>query len=175
MSSTSPRVPPSTRASAVAGQAAGEILRVDTLPAAFYGLDARPSWSGVGRLYVHGPSGNVAVGDISRYNDRNYPAQRLEVDGSALIHGRDDFALILDSMRYALDPAPQVVNLIPYFLYSISYILLLGPTPHTLYSSPYTLLVIPGILNPMPYIFLPCMWYLTPPSTRTRPLDQRSM
>ena len=139
MSSTSPRVPPSTRASAVAGQAAGEILRVDTLPAAFYGLDARPSWSGVGRLYVHGPSGNVAVGDISRYNDRNYPAQRLEVDGSALIHGRDDFALTLDSMRYALDPVPsrESYTLFPisYILYPISYILY--PIFYILYSISY--------------------------------------
>ena len=45
----------------------------------------------MGRLYVHGPSGNVAVGDISRYNDKDYPSQRLEVDGSSLLHGSVTF------------------------------------------------------------------------------------
>jgi hypothetical protein len=64
---------------------------VDTLPDAFYGLDARPSWNAMGRFYVHGPSGNVAVGDISVYNDDNYPTSRLEVDGSALLHGSVTF------------------------------------------------------------------------------------
>jgi len=71
----------------VAGQSAGEILRVDVLPPSFYGLDARPNWNAMGRLYVHGPSGNVAVGDISKYNDTSAPAQRLEVDGTSLLHG----------------------------------------------------------------------------------------
>ena len=64
---------------------------MDTLPPTFYGLDARPSWNAMGRLYVHGPSGNVAVGDISRYNDKSYPSQRLEVDGSSLLHGSITF------------------------------------------------------------------------------------
>jgi hypothetical protein len=48
----------------------------------------RPSFSVVGRLFVHGPSGNVAVGDISTYNDTSVaPARKLEVDGSAMIRG----------------------------------------------------------------------------------------
>ena len=64
--SLSPLRPPPTLPSAVAGQSAGAILRVDTLPEAFYGLDSRPNWNAMGRLYVHGPSGNVAVGDISK-------------------------------------------------------------------------------------------------------------
>ena len=64
---------------------------MDTLPPTFYGLDARPSWNAMGRFYVHGPSGNVAVGDISRYNDKNYPSQRFEVDGNSLLHGSVTF------------------------------------------------------------------------------------
>ena len=48
----------------------------------------RPNFSVVGRLFVHGPSGNVAVGDISTYNDTSgAPARKLEVDGSAMIRG----------------------------------------------------------------------------------------
>ena len=45
----------------------------------------RPSWSGVGRLYVDGPTGNVAVGDIAKYNSTSVPSARFEVDGSSLL------------------------------------------------------------------------------------------
>ena len=66
---------------------------VDAAPGDVTATDAnttvtRPNFSVVGRLFVHGPSGNVAVGDISTYNDTSgSPAQKLEVDGSAMIRG----------------------------------------------------------------------------------------
>ena len=47
----------------------------------------RPDVSLAGRLFVHGPTGNVAVGDYTSYNDTAAPTSRFEVDGDSLLRG----------------------------------------------------------------------------------------
>jgi hypothetical protein len=76
--------PPSTATDgAGVDAAAGDVTHLDVNTTI-----TRPNFSVVGRVFVHGPSGNVAVGDISSYNDTSgAPAQKLEVDGSAMVRG----------------------------------------------------------------------------------------
>ena len=47
----------------------------------------RPDLSLAGRVFVDGPTGNVAVGDVSKYNATVAPIAKLEVDGDALVRG----------------------------------------------------------------------------------------
>ena len=47
----------------------------------------RPDVSLAGRLFVHGPTGNVAVGDYTSYNDTAAPTSRFEVDGYWMVMG----------------------------------------------------------------------------------------
>ena len=51
----------------------------------------RPDLSLAGRVFVDGPTGNVAIGDISSYNTTVAPVAKLEVDGDALVRGHLTF------------------------------------------------------------------------------------
>ena len=80
---TSPSSPSTATDGAGVDAAAGDVTHLDVNTTI-----TRPNFSVVGRVFVHGTSGNVAVGDISSYNDTSgAPAQKLEVDGSTMVRG----------------------------------------------------------------------------------------
>mmetsp|Transcript_14579 Transcript_14579/g.47860 ORF Transcript_14579/g.47860 Transcript_14579/m.47860 type:complete len:736 (-) Transcript_14579:245-2452(-) len=71
----------------VSANSAGDVIRADALPTDASGNVGRPNFSAMGRMFVHGNTGNVGVGDMSTYNDTAPPAYRLEVDGTTMLHG----------------------------------------------------------------------------------------